>query len=275
MRGRRRRHKALNDTKKGSRSEADHGGYAVRMRPFLFLQLRPETEVADDELRAVLEHGRLSSEDIVRVRVERDGVPDVDPSRYAGILVGGSPFEVSTPEERKSDLQRRIEAAFVPLLERVLEADSPFLGACSGHGLLGGYCGVPMSGRYAETVGPATVELTEAGRDDPLLDGFPGRFDVFLGHKEALDEVPGGAVLLVRGQRCPVQMFRMGRNVYSTQFHPEGDPEGFALRIRYYRDHGYFRPEEADARLDAVTGVRTPWAQRILERFVARYRDHA
>jgi len=132
-----------------------------------------------------------------------------------------------------------------------------------------------MSGRYAETVGPAEVALTEEGRVDPLLDGFPERFGVFLGHKEALDELPGEAVLLVRGDRCPIQMFRMGRNVYSTQFHPEGDPEGFALRIRYYREHGYFRSEEADARLDAIAGVRTPWAQRVLRRFVERYRDPA
>jgi len=245
------------------------------MRPFLFLQLRPEAEVADDELRAVLQYGGLVPGEVERVRVDQVGVPDVEVEKYAGILVGGSPFEVTTPDDLKTDLQKRMEAGFVPLLERILDADSPFLGACSGHGLLGGYCGAAMSGRYAETVGPAEVALTEEGRVDPLLDGFPERFGVFLGHKEALDELPGEAVLLVRGDRCPIQMFRMGRNVYSTQFHPEGDPEGFALRIRYYRDHGYFRSEEADARLDAIAGVRTPWAQRVLRRFVERYRDPA
>lgn len=245
------------------------------MRPFLFLQLRPETEVADDEFRAVLQYGGLSEAEVVRVRVDRDGVPDVDPSRYAGILVGGSPFEVTTPHDLKTDLQRRMEAGFVPLLERVLAEDSPFLGACSGHGLLGGYCKAAMSGRHAETVGTAEVALTDDGRLDPLLEDFPDRFEVFLGHKEALDELPNGAVLLVRGERCPIQMFRIGRHVYSTQFHPEGDAEGFALRIRHYRNHGYFRPEEADARLDAIAEVRTPWAQRLLRRFVERYRDPA
>lgn len=243
------------------------------MRPFLLLQLRPETEVADDEFRAVLEHGGLDRDEVERVRVERDGVPDPDPDRWAAIIVGGSPFEVSTPPDRKSGTQRAIEAGFAPFLGRVLDEDLPFLGACSGHGLLGGYCGAPMSDRYAETVGPATLTLTPEGRVDPLLHDFPGEFRVFLGHKEALDELPEGAVLLARGDRCPIQMFRMGRNVYSTQFHPEGDPEGFALRIRHYRDHGYFRPEEAATRLSAVTGVQTPWAREILRRFVRRYRD--
>lgn len=275
MLGRRLRHTASKNTKRASRSEASDRGYVRVMRPFLFLQLRPEAEVAGDEFRAVLEYGGLTPDEVERVRVDQQGVPDVDVGKYAGILVGGSPFEVTTPEDRKSDLQRRMEAGFVPLLERVLAADSPFLGACSGHGLLGGFCGVAMSGRYAETVGPAEVELTDEGRRDPLLDGFPDRFGVFLGHKEALDELPSGAVLLVRGRRCPIQMFRMGDHVYSTQFHPEGDPEGFSLRIRFYRDHGYFRPEEADARLAAVSGVHTPWAQRLLRRFVDRYRDPA
>jgi GMP synthase (glutamine-hydrolysing) len=245
------------------------------MRPLLFLQIRPETAVADDELRAVLEYGRLAREDVDRIRVDRDGVPVFDPDRWSGIVVGGSPFEVTTPPERKSELQKSIEAGFTPFLQRVLEEDFPFLGACSGHGLLGAYCGAAMSGRHAETVGPATVALSSEGRLDPLLDGFPESFDVFVGHKEALDELPAGAVLLVRGEVCPVQMFRIGRNVYSTQFHPEGDPAGFGLRIRYYRDHGYFRPEEADARLAAVAGVRTPWAQKVLHRFVRRYRDDA
>ena len=203
----------------------------------------------------------------------RERIPELDADRWSGVLVGGSPFEVTTPPDRKSETQTAIEAGFRPFLDTVLAEDVPFLGACSGHGLLGGHCGVRMSGTYAETVGPATVAVTPEGHDDPLLQGFPDRFDVFLGHKEALDDLPEGAVLLARGDACPIQMFRMGRNVYSTQFHPEGDPEGFALRIRYYRRHGYFRPEEADARLAAVARVHTPWAWKILERFVRRYRS--
>lgn len=245
------------------------------MRPFLFLQLRPETEVADDELRAVLRYGELAPDDVDRIRVDVDGVPECDPDRWSAVLVGGSPFEVTTPGDRKSELQRRIEDGFQPFLERVLHEDVPFLGACSGHGLLGEFCGAAMSGRHAETVGPTAVTLTDEGLRDPLLRGFPQSFDVLVGHKEALDELPDGAVMLARGDACPVQMFRIGRNVYSTQFHPEGDPEGFGLRIRYYRDHGYFPAEEADARLAAVAGADTPWAREVLKRFVRRYREGA
>jgi GMP synthase (glutamine-hydrolysing) len=77
----------------------------------------------------------------------------------------------------------------------------------------------------------------------------------------------------VTGADCPVQMFRVGENAYATQFHPEGDPEVFAMRIRAYRHHGYFEPDEAERLIEAVAAQRTPYAQEILRRFVARYRD--
>lgn len=83
-----------------------------------------------------------------------------------------------------------------------------------------------LSGRYSEPVGAADVRMTEAGRADPLLSGFPDCFRVLLGHKEACDDVPLGAILLLTADRCPVQMIRVGRNVYATQFHPEADPGG-------------------------------------------------
>ncbi|MEJ2540360.1 MAG: hypothetical protein P8188_10380 [Gemmatimonadota bacterium] len=70
-------------------------------------------------------------------------------------------------------------------------------------------------------------------------------------------------------------MFRVGSNVYATQFHPEGDPEGFALRIEVYRHHGYFPAERARELLEAVQGEHTPEAHAILARFVERYAPHA
>jgi GMP synthase (glutamine-hydrolysing) len=75
----------------------------------------------------------------------------------------------------------------------------------------------------------------------------------------------------MRGDVCPVQMFRVGNNVYATQFHPEGDAEGFTLRIKAYKHHGYFSPEQADELIEAVRKAETPFAQELLKRFVERY----
>ncbi|NIW23912.1 MAG: glutamine amidotransferase, partial [Gammaproteobacteria bacterium] len=161
-------------------------------KPFLIIQLRPEDEAADSELRAILQYGHLHEGDIVRARVEATGLPDIDLDDYAAIIVGGSPFDVSTPDNDKSAIQKRLEDEFMNLFDRLVEVDFPFLGACSGNGLLGKFCGVRISTRYAEPVGGADVTLTEDGKHDPLLAGFPNAFRVLLGHKEACDDVPPG-----------------------------------------------------------------------------------
>ena len=77
--------------------------------------------------------------------------------------------------------------------------------------------------------------------------------------------------MLATGSACPVQMFRVGNNLYATQFHPEGDAEEFILRIDAYRNHGYFDASEAEQLKKEVSRAPTPYAQEILRRFVNFY----
>ena len=240
--------------------------------PILILQLRPEDATSDSEYDCFLKYGGLTTADTHRIRIEQQGIPDhIRPQQYAAIIVGGSPFDISTPEQDKSAVQKKIEADFDKLLQQVIEQDIPFLGACSGNGLLGSYLGAPISTRFGEPVGCVTVTLTEAGKQDKLLTGMPEQIDVLLGHKEAVDTTPEGAKLLIRGDACPVQMFRVGNNVYATQFHPEGDADEFKLRIDTYRNYGYFKPEEAETLKQQVSAKPTPHAHTILRRFVDIY----
>ena len=157
------------------------------------------------------------------------------------------------------------------MFDDIVAQDFPFLGACSGCGLLGSYLDTPISRKYGEPVGGAQVQVTAAGREDSLLADFPETIAVLCGHKEACDRVPDGATLLLTGEACPVQMFRVGANVYATQFHPEGDGPGFTVRIHAYKNHGYFPAEQADELIVAVNEYDTPHAREILRRFVARY----
>jgi len=116
-----------------------------RSKPFLIIQLRPEDETADSEFQAFLRYGGLAEHEVVRRRIEQTGLADIDPARYCAIIVGGSPFDLSTPPAEKGQVQKRIEAGFTTLFDRVVSADFPFLGACSGSGLLGAYCGATIS----------------------------------------------------------------------------------------------------------------------------------
>ncbi len=241
-------------------------------KPILILQLRPEDVVSDSEYACFLKYGGLGVADTCRERIENHGLPDdLDLDDYSAIIVGGSPFDISTEEEKKSFVQKKIESDFNRLLQRVVSLDFPFLGACSGNGLLGNYLGTRISTQYGEGVGCVTLDLTEEGKQDELLKDFPPQIDVLLGHKEAVDTTPAGATLLMTGRDCPVQMFRIGANVYATQFHPEGDAQEFILRIDTYRNHGYFEPHEADELKKKVLQKSTPYAQAILRRFVEKY----
>ena len=240
-------------------------------KPFLILQLRPEDDTSNGEFAAILKYGELDEKDTHRMRIEKTGIPEISLDDYAAVIVGGSPFDISTPQEQKSEIQVQIEGDFKRLFDDIVVNDFPFLGACSGCGLLGSYLQTPISTRYSEPVGGAVVSITDAGRDDALLAEFPDRIAVLCGHKEACDTLPRGATLLLTNAACPMQMFRIGENVYATQFHPEGDGAGFTVRIHAYKHHGYFPPEEAEALIVEVNREDTPYAREILRRFVARY----
>lgn len=240
-------------------------------KPFLVIQLRPEDITAENELEAICFYGALDAGNVIRIRAEQSGLPEINLADYSGIIVGGSPFDVTTPENDKSTIQKLLEQQFNTLFDQILAQDFPFLGCCSGNGLLGNYLGTPMSRQYGESVGCKSVTLTSDGQNDKLLTGFPEQVNVYLGHKEACDEVPEQATLLISGDDCPVQMFRVKNNVYATQFHPEGDEDGFALRIRVYQNHGYFEPHEAETLIADLKGKDVSHAQAILKRFVAHY----
>ena len=60
------------------------------MKPFLILQLRPETEASDDEFQAILRKGGLSMSDVHRIRLDQQSLPDdLRLENYAGVIVGG------------------------------------------------------------------------------------------------------------------------------------------------------------------------------------------
>jgi GMP synthase (glutamine-hydrolysing) len=241
------------------------------VKPFVLLATRGEDAAADGEYEAMLRFGGLRAEQLVRVRLEAGPLPALDLDEISGIIVGGSPFTTSEPEHTKSDVQRRVEAELAALVTEVLARDFPFLGACYGVGTLGVLAGGVVDRTYAEAVGAVPVTLTDAGRADQLFAMLPDTFEAFVGHKEAVLVSPPGAVVLATSPACPVQAFRLGRNVYATQFHPELDVPGIETRIDVYRHAGYFSPDEVEALLARVRLADVTAAPRLLRAFVQRY----
>jgi GMP synthase (glutamine-hydrolysing) len=241
------------------------------VKPFLLLATRAEDEAADDEYAAMMRAGGLEERQLHRIRLEAAPLPPLDLDRYAGIVLGGGPFDSSDPEDAKSPSQRRVEAELRGLLDEVVARDFPFLGACYGVGTLGVHQGGIVDRTYGEPIGAVPVTLTADGLADPLLAGMPGTFDAFVGHKEALRDLPATATLLASSPTCRVQMFRVRTNLYATQFHPELDVAGIVTRIRIYQHAGYYPPETIDEIVDGVRGAVVTQPPRILANFVARY----
>lgn len=241
------------------------------MKPFVLLATRAEDVPADEEYALFLRYSGLDERDLIRVRLEAEPMPRFDLGALSGIFVGGGPFNASDPPHTKSAVQRRVEAEFAALLDEVVARDFPFLGACYGVGTLGAHQGALIDRTYSEPISVVPVTLTQAGAHDPLLKGMPRTFEAFVGHKEAISRLPASATLLGSSPSCPVQLFRVGANVYATQFHPELDVDGITTRIHAYADYGYFAADELELTLAAVRRAAVSEPSRMLRTFVERY----
>src|SRR6476660_5812756 len=203
--------------------------------------------------------------------MEAAPMPALELDDYAGIFVGGGPFNSSAAPLAKSAVQHRVERELAVLLDEVVARDFPFFGACYGVGTLGVHQGGTIDRTHGEPVGAVRVQLPEDGLVDPVLAGMTPEFDAFVGHKEACRVLPPTAVLLATSPACPVQMFRVKQNLYATQFHPELDLPGLLTRVRVYQHAGYFPPAELDQLVASLQPAVVTEPGRMLANFVARY----
>ncbi len=243
------------------------------MKPFLILQLRPETDAADAEYASILDKCGLTADRTHRIRLDCEDLPKgLNVTDYAGVIVGGGPGCVSDDPTTKPETEARIEAAILGLMPQITQHDHPYMGCCYGLGVLTAHLNGDMSKtQYGEPVGPSTCTLTAEAATDPLTRGLAPRFEAFVGHKEAVQSLPPGCVHLITSDPCPFQMIRWGENVYATQFHPEANADDFEQRINIYKDHGYFPPADADTLIAACHASDVTQPGEILRRFVQRY----
>jgi GMP synthase (glutamine-hydrolysing) len=121
----------------------------------------------------------------------------------------------------------------------------PTFGSCWGHQIIARALGgeVIHDSDRAE-LGCLEVELTAAGREDPLFQRFPPRFKANMGHHDRVATLPPGAVELARNDQ-PHQAFRLAdAPVYGTQFHSELDATREEERLIAYRE--FYRADLPD-----------------------------
>lgn len=240
------------------------------MKPFLLLQSRPEDVASDNEYEAFWRFGGLKPEQLQRVRMDKREFPLINVTEYSGIIMGGGPANFAYSEAKKSVMQKQFEPWLFAQLEEIIKKDIPFLGTCLGFGALVKAMNGDVTFDYGEPVKAVEVVVSGDGLNDTLLKGLPPIFPAFVGHKEGVGHLPDGVTELARSASCS-QMVRVGSNVYATQFHPELDGPGLALRIQIYRDAGYFKPEEADSLVTMALEAQVEWPVYILREFVKSY----
>lgn len=185
-----------------------------------------------------------------------------DLTGFAGVIVGGSSLNVTDFEY--SRWQRRVHAELSWLAEQPV----PTLFICFGTTFLAYDNGGRVSRSHPETSGPTVVELTGAGRLDPLTRDLPQRFTSLTGHTENVEDPGRGVAVLATGPSCPVQMVRANAWTWACQFHADMDARAMQDRMDFYYDYGYFSPADYGDIVAGLPGVDTTWSHAVLRNFI-------
>ena len=110
----------------------------------------------------------------------------------------------------------------------VRDLEKPYLGLCLGHQLLADALGGTCGPQRPPEIGILDVELTEAGRKDPLFEGLPHRQKFLQWHSVNVAQAPEGATVLASSDICKVQAMRIGKHAWSMQYHAEIEPDTVA-----------------------------------------------
>jgi GMP synthase (glutamine-hydrolysing) len=199
-------------------------------------------------------------EDVMRergwaiVRIELDeGEPLGGHNECDAIVVMGGPMG-AYEQERFPWLGSELAS-----LRTAIVSGTPVFGVCLGSQLIAASLGGRAYPGTTPEIGVLDVELTAAGREDPVMGVLPPRFPALQWHSDTF-ELPDGAVRLAGSPAYRNQAFRYGELTYAFQFHIEVTP---AMAAEWGRVPAYA------AALDAVRGPGS------LERLLAEFAERA
>ena len=187
-----------------------HGTSPSRPGPWVVAQHAPHE--GPGLLTEVLAYAGV---DTLVVRLDRgDELPA--PADLGGLVVMGGAMGVHDDDEFPwLETERR-------WIAEAAGSDVPVLGVCLGAQQLAAALGASVTTGPSPEIGVGEVELTAAGRADPVLGPEGDRVRVIHWHGDTFD-IPPGAVHLATGDRYSNQAFRFGSVAYGLQFHIELD----------------------------------------------------
>ena len=161
---------------------------------------------------------------------EGDALPNL--AAFDAAAFTGSGVTWCTDDAEAAPLAQVMEACFA--------ANLPTVGSCNGMQLaatvLGGSNRASPNGR--EDGLAKHIRLTDAARNHPFMAGRRDGFAVPCVHRDEVDRLPSGAVLLAGNDHSPVQAFAVetgGVRFWGVQYHPEYSLSYIAGRARAWQ----------------------------------------
>lgn len=200
------------------------------------IQIREEKKELEFERQAFLRSLSVGGDELISVDFLANGFED-DITSFDALVIGGSHYGVAQNDSKS--IVPKLDG-LVRIVNTALEAEMPVLGICFGHQLLAYVCGGSVSrDDKKEEYGTYLMELAPDAKNDSLFSGLLNTFNAQCAHHDMVETMLPKAILLARSERCPVQAFRIGKNVYGIQFHPERSKEDYEEITRYrFKDHG-------------------------------------
>jgi GMP synthase-like glutamine amidotransferase len=196
------------------------------------------------------------------VSVFDKAAPYEDPARLLegadGLIVGASGgISMHDQDEKLAYVLKRVR----PVIDYVLDKDFPTLGFCFGHHLLAQHLGSRVEkNEEMREAGFFEIELTPEGQADPAFEGAAAKFWAPEGHQDSVLEVPRGATLLAKSERCLTQAIRYTNNILSTQFHGELTADDLIERLQMFPHY-----VNESAKMEKVP---TPYSVTVLRNFM-------
>ncbi len=164
------------------------------------------------------------------------------------VIFTGSGVSWSVDDPRAQPLAQAMRAVF--------DRGLPVWGSCNGMQLaahvLGGTVGASPKGN--EDGMARDLRLTEGGRAHPMMAGRADGFAAPCVHRDEVQRLPEGAVLLAANDHSPIQAFAYlgnGVDFWGVQYHPEASPAQIARWI----DGRATRTPEMEEIADAMRAV--------------------
>ncbi|EOJ9649155.1 type 1 glutamine amidotransferase [Enterobacter roggenkampii] len=145
------------------------------------------------------------------------------------LIIMGGPQSPATTREECPWFDAQAEKA---LISRAIEAGKTVIGVCLGSQLIGEALGAAFCHSPEKEIGKFPVRLTDAGKANPLFEGFGSVLNVGHWHNDMPGLTPQAKVLAY-SEGCPRQIVQYSERVYGFQCHMELTPEVVELLIEH------------------------------------------